>query len=239
MASDTMNHPESDNTNRNSQRPRLSADQFADAMKLVQQAKTVELKLTVAESAYRPTALALGLDVMKAQLRQVVFFDTPDLDVNKSGLVGRARRTQRGPDDTVIKLRPVIPSNPPAELWKLPEFGVEIDAMPGAYVCSASSKAKLDKKDVRSVTLGKRRVSSLFSSGQRRFLPRTLPTAWSSTNSCRSPSPRSSSRSLRRSWGDRSWSSCGCIPMGLASRSCRPNAARLRCSRRSRRPRST
>ena len=47
--------------------------------------------------------------------------------------------------------------------------------MPGAYVCSASFRAKLDKHDVRSVTLGKRMVSSLFSSGQRRFFDAHAP----------------------------------------------------------------
>ena len=41
---------------------------------------SVELKLTVADSAIRSTADALGLDPLEAEIRQVVFFDTPDLD---------------------------------------------------------------------------------------------------------------------------------------------------------------
>ena len=82
---------------------------------LVKQAKTVEIKVTVPERSYRSTARALGLDPLDAQIRQVVFFDTPDLALNKAGVVVRARRSQGDPDDTVIKLRPVVPKDLPAE----------------------------------------------------------------------------------------------------------------------------
>jgi inorganic triphosphatase YgiF len=37
---------------------------------------------------------ALGLDALDAQIRQVFFFDTPDLDLNRAGVVVRARRIQ-------------------------------------------------------------------------------------------------------------------------------------------------
>jgi hypothetical protein len=36
--------------------------------------------------------------------------------------------------DTVVKLRPVIPAEPPARLRAREEFVVEIDTMPGSYV---------------------------------------------------------------------------------------------------------
>jgi hypothetical protein len=151
------------------QTTRLDDRQIAELLALVKQAKTVELKLTVPEGSYRPTALALGLDPLDAQVRQVVFFDTPDLALNKAGVVVRARRSQGGPDDTVIKLRPVVPADLPAALVALPDFGVEVDALPGGFVCSASFKAKLAKNDVRAVTLGERRISKLFSGPQRDF----------------------------------------------------------------------
>jgi hypothetical protein len=157
------------------ERPRLSAEQLAELLVLVKQSKSVELKLTVPETAYRATALALGLDPLDAQLRQVVFFDTPDLALNKAGVVVRARRSQGGPDDTVIKLRPVVPSDLPEQLRALPEFGVEVDALPGGYVCSASFKGKLTKPRVRPVTLGATRISKLFSPGQREFFAAHAP----------------------------------------------------------------
>ena len=56
---------------------------------------------------------SLGMDPMDAQLRSVVFFDTPDLTLNEAGVVVRARRIQGKRDDTVIKLRPVVPRTSP------------------------------------------------------------------------------------------------------------------------------
>ena len=99
--------------------PGLSDEQLPEVLALIKQSKTVELKVTVPEGTYRSTALALGIDALQAQLRQVVFFDTPDLALNKSGVVVRARRSQGGADDTVIKLRPVVPSDLAAELREL------------------------------------------------------------------------------------------------------------------------
>ena len=147
----------------------LTSAQRAEMVALVKQAKTVEIKLTIPEESYRSTARALGLDPLDAQMRQVTFFDTPDLALNKVGVVVRARRGQGDPDDTVIKLRPVVPADLPPKLVALSNFGVEVDAMPGGFVCSASYKAELAKNHVRAVLLGERKISKLFSPGQREF----------------------------------------------------------------------
>jgi hypothetical protein len=154
---------------------RFTEKQTSEVLALVKQVKTVELKVTVPEGSYRTTARSLGLDPLDAQLRQVVFFDTPDLDLNKAGVVARARRSQGGPDDTVIKLRPVVPADLPAELRAMSEFGVEVDALPGGYVCSASFKGELSKNRVRGAMLGERRISKLFSGGQRDFFATHAP----------------------------------------------------------------
>ena len=148
---------------------RLTDAQVAEVLGLLKGAKTVELKLTVPEGSYRATARSLKLDPLDAQIRQVVFFDTPDLALNKSGVVVRARRSQGAPDDTVVKLRPVVPHDLPPELRMLDEFGVELDALPGGFVCSASYKAELAKNHVRAAVNGDRRISKLFSPGQREF----------------------------------------------------------------------
>jgi hypothetical protein len=84
-------------------------------------------------------------------------------------LVARARRSQGAVDDSVVKLRPVVPDEIPASLRKLPDFGVEVDALPGGFVCSASFKAKLGSSDVRPAALGKRPLRKLFTKGQRAF----------------------------------------------------------------------
>ena len=68
-------------------------------MSLIKGADSVELKLTVPESNQRSAVASLGLDPLDAQIRQVFFFDTPDLALNRSGVVVRARRVQAKGDE--------------------------------------------------------------------------------------------------------------------------------------------
>jgi hypothetical protein len=98
----------------------------------------------------------------------VFFFDTPDLALNKNGVVVRARRVQKKGDDSVVKLRPVIPSELPSRVRKSPDFGVEVDAMPGGFVCSGSMKGT-PREDVRGTIIGKKPLRGLFSKEQRAF----------------------------------------------------------------------
>src|SRR3954451_14970399 len=116
----------------------LTDQQLLEIMPLIEGADSVELKMTVADSDQRSAVSALRMDPIQAQVRQAFFFDTPDLALNKAGLVVRARRSQGRPDDTVVKLRPVIPHELPSKLRALPQFGVEVDALPGGFVCSGS-----------------------------------------------------------------------------------------------------
>jgi hypothetical protein len=148
-------------------RPMLSDQDIAELLSLIKGADSVELKLTVPISDRTRAAAALGVDPLDGQIRQVYFFDTPDLMLYKSGLVVRARRVQRKGDDSVIKLRPVVPDELPAELRDSPSFGVEVDAMPGGFVCSGSMKRTLGSPDVRDAVLGKKPVRKLFSKEQR------------------------------------------------------------------------
>jgi hypothetical protein len=147
----------------------LSHDQFRDALALIADADSVELKLTVPDSDQRSAVAALDMDPLDAQIRQVFFFDTPDLRLNDSGVVVRARRVQRRGDDSVVKLRPVVPHDLPSHLRASPNLAVEVDAMPGGYVCSASLKHALPKAHVKGTAGGKRRISKLFSKEQRAF----------------------------------------------------------------------
>lgn len=71
---------------------RLSDAQVAEVLDLTRGADSVELKLTVPLSDRSRASQALGVDPLDAQLRQVYFFDTPDLALNRAGLVVRARR---------------------------------------------------------------------------------------------------------------------------------------------------
>jgi hypothetical protein len=77
-------------------------------------------------------------------------------------------------DDSVVKLRPVVPTELPAKVRRAPEFGVEVDAMPGGFVCSGSMKG-IPGADVRQTLAGKQALSGLFSKAQRKFYAEHAP----------------------------------------------------------------
>jgi len=155
--------------------PALSAEQLAGVLTLIKGADSVELKLSVPDAARRSAVTALGMDPLEAQIRQVVFFDTPDLELNRRGVVVRARRVQRKPGDSVVKLRPVIPDELPRELRKSPGFSVEVDAMPGGFVCSASMKSEAPDAAVTEVLAGRLPLRKILSKNQWAFLTANAP----------------------------------------------------------------
>ncbi len=156
-------------------RAQFSDEQLIELLGLIADADSVELKLTVPDTNLSAAAVALDMDPLEGQVRQVFFFDTPDLRLNAAGVVARARRVQGRGDDSVVKLRPVEPDQLPKKLRKSPEFGVEVDAMPGGYVCSGSMKQRLEKPRVRKTVMSGGRLSSLFSKNQRAFFVKHAP----------------------------------------------------------------
>jgi len=147
---------------------------IVEALNLMKNADSVELKMIVPDTDRASAITALDMDVLQAELRQVVFFDTPDLKLNRSGVVLRARRTRKG-GDTVVKLRPVIPTELSNRLRRSSSFTIEVDAMPGQFVCSGSLKAKADNSVVREVMLGKRAIRKLFLPEQRSLYKQHAP----------------------------------------------------------------
>ena len=141
--------------------------ELTELFELIKGADSVELKLSVPLSDRSKAGAALGVDPLDGQIRQVYFFDTPDLALNKSGVVVRARRVQQRGNDSVVKLRPVVPDELPAELRLSENFGVEVDAMPGGFVCSGSMKHAMGTTDVRDAVAGKLPLRKLFSKEQR------------------------------------------------------------------------
>lgn len=154
---------------------RFSDEDVAKILDLTKNADSVELKLTVPATDHRAAITALGMDPLDAQIRQVFFFDTPDLSLNGAGVVARARRVQGKGGDTVVKLRPVVPEQLPPELRKSPGFGVEVDAMPGGFVCSGSLKGRVDAAEVKETVLGGKRLGKLFTKEQRAFFKEHAP----------------------------------------------------------------
>ena len=147
--------------------PALTDQQLRELVGLIEGADSVELKLTVPERDQRSTIRALELDPLQAEIRQVFFLDTPELALDGAGLVVRARRSQRKGDDSVVKLRPVVPSELLKGIRRSPSFGVEVDASPGGFVCSGSMKGMPVTGHVHEAAHGKRALRKLFSKEQR------------------------------------------------------------------------
>jgi hypothetical protein len=123
----------------------------------------------------------------------VYFFDTPDLAINKAGVVVRGRRVQGRGNDSVVKLRPVVPDELPPDVRLSPNFGVEVDALPGGYVCSGSMKHAMGTREVKEAVTGTLPLSKLFSKEQRALYRAYAPKDSSWTIS----------RSLARCWCSR------------------------------------
>jgi hypothetical protein len=154
--------------------PNLSDAALVDMLALIDDADSVELKMTVADTAQRSAGEALGLDPLDAQVRLVHFFDTPDLALERAGVVVRARRVQGKGDDNVVKLRPVVPSEMPRKLRRAPEFVIEVDAMPGGYVCSGSLKG-VPPAPIREALMSGQPFRKLFTKDQRAFYAEHAP----------------------------------------------------------------
>jgi hypothetical protein len=144
----------------------IADDELPRLLDLLGEADSVELKVTVPDSDHRSAVKALGIDPIEADVRQVFFFDTPELDLYRHGVVVRARRA-RGRGDTVVKLRPVVPGDLPAALRRSRDFGVEVDAMPGSFLCSGSLKGSTGVQAVKAAADGERPLRKLFTKAQR------------------------------------------------------------------------
>jgi hypothetical protein len=132
--------------------------------------------VTVPDTLRRGVVERMKFDPVEAEPRTAYFFDTPDLALSKAGIVVRARRFQGGGGDTVIKLRPVDPTTIDPDLRRSAAFKIELDAMPGGYVCSASFKGECTGQEVLDVVDDHAMpLSKLFSKEQREFFKTYAP----------------------------------------------------------------
>ena len=148
----------------------FSMQQLDEILHLLTGVASVELKVTVAEDARQSALESLDIDPLDAGLRQVTFFDTPGLALNRQGIIVRGRRIQGRPGDMVVKLRPVVPENVPEPMRKSRNLGLELDVMPGGFTCSASIKARLSNDKLREAFSAVRSVQSVLSREQRDLL---------------------------------------------------------------------
>ncbi|HYJ67835.1 MAG TPA: hypothetical protein VEX15_09240 [Nocardioidaceae bacterium] len=157
-----------DDDNQPSGAATLTRDQLIHMMTDMAEVRSVELKMTV-PADQRMAMSALDLDPLRGKLRQVYFFDTPDLDLFKSGWVLRARRTQGADADTAVKLRPAIPNELPADVRSSRNLKIEMDVTRGSYVVSASLKGTRPSDAVQEALRGERPLKRLFTKEQRSF----------------------------------------------------------------------
>lgn len=149
--------------------PAITGEQLGQLLEVLRDADRVELKVSVPDTGLRSAVSGLGMDPLDAQIRQVVFFDTPNLKLYKQGVVVRARRIQRKLGDTVVKLRPVAPDAFPPKVRKSAGFSIEVDAMPGGFVCSASMKTEHGDREIKDVLAGTMPLPKVFTKAQRRL----------------------------------------------------------------------
>jgi hypothetical protein len=141
-------------------------DRAGRQVKLAGEAERVELKVVTSEQECR----SLGLDQYAVQHRRVFFLDTPDLALERHGLVVRIRDMGDRPDDAAVKLRPMASHTVPKWLRRKNSLEVEIDAMPGHRVCSGSLKVRLGRGVVARTLAGGRPLAKVLPQPQRRLL---------------------------------------------------------------------
>jgi hypothetical protein len=156
----------------------LTRDQLIDMLDEMADVRSVELKMTV-PADQRMSLYRLGFDPLEGMIRLVYFFDTPDLTLFRNGLVLRARRTQHADDDTVVKLRPIKPSELPQNVRTSKNLKIEMDVSRGTYVVSASLKGTRSAGAVAKTMAGERSLERLFTKEQRDlFADRTPGVGW-------------------------------------------------------------
>jgi hypothetical protein len=152
----------------------MNREQRQEMLEQLVEMPSIELKMNV-PADQRMALSSLHFDPMDAKLREVYFFDTPDLTLFANGVVTRARRTQGDDDDTVVKLRPAEPKTLPPEVRDSKNLKIEMDVTRGSYVVSASLKGARPTGAVREAVTGGRPLEKLFTKEQRAFFAEHAP----------------------------------------------------------------
>ena len=132
--------------------------------------EAVEIKCTIRPDQELLAERAMKVDEDTADVRLVYFYDTPDLDLFKTGVVLRARLVKGDADDSTVKFRPVEPAAIPRDWQRLKGFKLEADWVGDHIVCSASLTDMQVRDEIDEVAKGKRAIGKLFSGDQERFL---------------------------------------------------------------------
>ena len=151
----------------------LTDDQLQEVDEAHRQSDSVELKLTVADDQRRAATRAQRDRCAERPDQAGRLLRYARLRLNKAGVVVRATRAGQG-----RRLDHQAPARQPEDLSrrlrKTPGFVVEVDAIPGAFVCSGALTASLKNGSVWEALRGDRPVK-LFSKEQRAFFEAHAP----------------------------------------------------------------
>jgi len=114
----------------------------------------VEIKITVRPDQELLAERAMDVSEDTADIRRVYFYDTPDLDLFKSGVVLRARLLKDGDDDSTVKFRAVEAASIPESWQQSKGFKLEADWVGDHVVCSASLTALQRRDEIDEVAGG-------------------------------------------------------------------------------------
>jgi hypothetical protein len=148
--------------------------------RLLAGAEAIEIKATIPQPQIKAALKRYGLTARNDDERYVYFFDTPQLDLLRAGIVARARRVVGGEHDSTIKFRPVDPARVGKRWRQYKDFKIEADASEKGVVKSASFSMPVAKGLVKRVVAGKKGIAALFTEEHGEFptdskLKRTLP----------------------------------------------------------------
>jgi hypothetical protein len=130
----------------------------------------VEIKLTIAPDQELLAERAMNVSQEAADVWRVYFYDTPNLELFKAGVVLRARLQKDDDDDSTVKFRAVDAAAVPDNWQRSRGFKREADWVGDHVVCSASLTVQQKRDEIDDVAEGKRAIGKLFSKDQEKFL---------------------------------------------------------------------
>jgi hypothetical protein len=137
---------------------------------MVFNAEAIEIKATIPDTQIENSLIRFNLTLDNDEERYIYFFDTPTLNLLKSGIIARARRVVGGERDSTVKFRPVAPEDISDKWRKASGFKIEADASEKGVVKSASFTMPVAKGLIKAVVEGEKSIAKLFTKEQEDFL---------------------------------------------------------------------
>jgi len=150
--------------------PKRGAATRGQVAKILAGVDAIEIKVTIPDAQIDAALKRYNLTIDNDEERYIYFFDTPNLDLYKAGMIARARRIVGDQHDSTVKFRPVVPGEVPTDWRKFEGFKLEADASETGMVKSASLTMPLENGLIKQVVAGDKGIAKLFTQEQEDFL---------------------------------------------------------------------